>query len=225
MKRNPDPSATERLYQAAMSSDPLACSRVARDLISSGLHADQICDVYIPAVARRMGEDWVEDEMSFSRVTIGSARLQFLLREIGPGPSDDPKWDDTAETESILLILTADADHTLGILVLAHQLRRRGFSVRMLLGESRQKILETVESQKFDAIFLSATMADSLDSLHDVVTDLRTSSKRLPPVILGGYVVEQAGRDALEVTGVDKVTNDLGEALEFCSLATSVNVT
>jgi methanogenic corrinoid protein MtbC1 len=217
LKQTPDAWAIDMLFDAATGSDPLACSRVAHELIDKGISAERICDVFIPSIARRMGDDWCTDEMSFSNVTIGSARLQFLLREIGPGHTDKGNWADDATNESVLLLLAKDVDHTLGVSVLANQLRRRGYSVKLSIGEDAETLMQTLTSGTFAAIFLSACRTDDLDGLKQLVDNIKMTLKKPAPIILGGYIVEEK-RDALTVTGVDKVTSKLDEALEFCSL-------
>lgn len=215
MRENPDTRNIELLFHAAIGTDPMACSTVARRMIADGVLPEYICDVYIPAIARRMGDDWCEDEASFSSVTIGTSRMQFLLREIGPGKSDDLRWNANGDEASVLLLLSRDANHTLGVMVLAGQLRRMGFSVKLSIGESAETLIETMRGLDFDAVFVSASMTDDLDDLRVVVQEIKANSKSTPPIILGGVIVEQ-DRDAIEVTGVDKVTNKLEEALSFC---------
>ena len=185
--------------------------------MANGVAAEYICDVYVPAVARRMGDDWCEDEATFTSVTIGTSRLQFLLREIGPGKSDDRRWNSNGQETSVLLLLSRDANHTLGVMVLAGQLRRLGFSVKLSIGESPDELMTTVKDAQFDAVFVSASMEDDLADLTEVVTLIKTAYAPPPPVILGGYIVEGT-RNALEVSGVDKITNKLDEALSFCKL-------
>lgn len=220
LKNNPDPRAIEMLIDAAVGPDPLACRTVAKQLVESGVAPERICDVYIPAIARRMGDDWSVDELPFSSVTIGAARLQYLLRELGPSNSDEIRWDDESEMQSVLLLLARDVDHTLGVMVLANQLRRRGFSVKLSIGEDAEQMMSTLGDSKFDAIFLSACRSDDLVGLKEMVTKIKMSIKKPAPIILGGYIVEQ-NVDAKLLTGVDKVTSVLDEALAFCSLKVS----
>ena len=219
MKDDPDPRAKDMLFDAATGSDPLACSKVAKDLIKAGIAPERICDIYIPAVARRLGDDWCMDELSFSGVTIGAARLQYLLREISPSNADEVHWDEASQTQTVLLLLARDVDHTLGIMVLANQLRRRGFSVKLSIGENAEDLMTTLSNSKFDAIFVSACQTDDLAGLQGLVTNIRMSLNNSAPIILGGYVAEQ-NVDVKSLTGVDKVTSVLDEALEFCALKT-----
>lgn len=217
VRDNPDARNIERLFDAAVGDDPLACSALARTLLAEGIAPEHICDTYIPAVARRMGDDWCEDEATFTSVTIGASRLQFLLREIGPAKSDDRRWNVNGQETSVLLLLSRDADHTLGIMVLAGQLRRLGFSVKLSIGEAAEDLLATIGGSSFDAVFVSASMEDELEDLENVVAMIKDASKPPPPVILGGFVVEGTQK-ALAIAGVDKITNNLEEALSFCKL-------
>lgn len=217
MKDDPDPRAMDMLFDAAIGPDPLACSKVAKTLIKSGISPERICDIYIPAIVRRLGDDWCMDELSFSGVTIGTARLQYLLREIGPSNADDVHWDESSQTQTVLLLLARDVDHTLGIMVLANQLRRRGFSVKLSIGEDAEHLMTTLSNSKFDAIFVSACRTDDLEALQAVVTNIKMSLDKPAPIILGGYALEN-NINAETLTGVDKVTSVLDEALEFCAL-------
>ncbi len=217
VRDRPDARNIELLFDAAVGDDPLGCSALARRMVADEVPAEYICDVYIPAVANRMGDDWCEDEMTFTNVTIGTSRLQFLLREIGPGKSDDLRWNSNGELSSVLLLLSRDANHTLGVMVLASQLRRLGYSVKLSIGESTDAIIDLVQSSPFDAVFVSASMEDDLADLRDIVETIKNKANTPPPIILGGYIVEQ-GVDALQVTGVDMITNKLDEALSFCKL-------
>ena len=78
-----DQVAVDILFKAATGGEPLACSVAARKMLADGVPPERICEKYIPAVARQMGDDWCTDDLSFTTVTIGTARLQYLLREIG----------------------------------------------------------------------------------------------------------------------------------------------
>ena len=216
MKRDPDRTAVELLYDAAVGRDPMACSKVARGLMARNVSPERICEVHVPAVARRMGDDWCTDDLSFSEVTIGSARLQYLVREIGGGAADELRRT-SGEAEVILLLVAPEADHTLGALVLASQLRRRGFSVRLSLGDTDEAVLESMTATRFDAVFFTACVADSLPFLERVLGKIKGTIATPPPFVLGGAVLENEGR-AVAIAGIDMVTSDVDEALAFCGL-------
>jgi methylmalonyl-CoA mutase cobalamin-binding subunit len=161
--------------------------------------------------------------LTFTNVAIGISRLQYLLREIGPGKFDHLCWNANGEETPVLLLVSRDASHTLGVMVLAGQLRRLGYSVKISIGEAADALIATIQSSPFDAIFVSASMTDNLEDLRGLVKNIKMNSKSTPPIVLGGCIVEQ-GRDALQITGVDKVTNKLEEALSFCKLHCNTNL-
>lgn len=237
-RADPDGSALDRLYCAAIGADPRACAEVARALIADGLTADRICDVHIPATARKMGEDWTSDDLNFSAVTIGVARLQGLLRELdldlGRGAGHA-----AGGAGAILLVIAPGADHTLGALVLASQLRRRGVSVRLSMGEGSEALAAAVTGTRFDGVFLSATITESLPYLAEAAAAIRAAMPVPPPLVLGGALVARDAGDAAAETsgtdaetgatggmttgdaafaGIDHVTCDLDEAIRFCGL-------
>jgi hypothetical protein len=170
----------------------------------------------MPAAARRMGADWQTDDLSFSAVTIGSARLQALLRELGLGAEVDQRW--TAGGDAVAIMLVApETDHTLGALVLASQIRRRGLSVRLSLGESSAALVEALRTTPFDAIFFSASITDSLLFLEEALDEIRAAFAAPPPMVLGGVLLEQEAR-AASIAGIGLVTSDLDDAIRFCGL-------
>ncbi len=223
----PDPAeldevAIERIFVAATGSDPLRCGAVARDLLAEGVAPDRICDVIIPEVARRMGDGWTDDTMSFSAVTIGTSRLQYLLREIGHFDQDRRRADDGSAGDAALLLLGSRAsDHTLGIMVLASQLRRRGYTVQVSMGADDAEVIEAIRATCFDAIFMSATVDENVLHLTRTVAAMRRDFVDLPPLVLGGIAVDRGGIDIRAVTGVDLVTSDLDAALQHCGLTTA----
>ena len=220
-RANPDGAALDRLYCASISADPRACAEVARALIADGLPPERLCDVHIPAAARRMGAEWEADDLNFSAVTIGTARLQALLREVvGVGVEANHRVTADGGRGSLLLVVAPGADHTLGALVLANQLRRRGFSVRVSLGEPAEMVVEAMRTTRFDAVFFSACIAASLPYLAGALTAVRSAFAAPPPAVLGGALLAlEAPRPSIE--GIDLFTNDVDEAFDFCGLTSN----
>lgn len=223
----------ERLHDAAIGQDRRACIDVARALIADGLAAERICDVLIPGAVHRMGEEWVSGDLPFSTVTIGSARLQGLLRELDGGFVSRPERASGA-AGAILLVVPTGADHTLGPLLLASQLRRRGFSVRLSLCESAEAVGEVTAGSRFGAVFLSSTLARFLPQLAQAAAAVRASSRHSPPIVLGGAVVGRgvilspagevigAAANGIDLAPIDYATSDLDEALRLCGLTAAV---
>jgi len=65
--------------------NPLAALRA--DLRRARVAAALLVESYIPAVARRLGAEWESDRRSFAEVSLGTARLQGMLREVSASGS------------------------------------------------------------------------------------------------------------------------------------------
>jgi methanogenic corrinoid protein MtbC1 len=179
---------------------------------------DDVVDIYVPEAARRLGEDWHCNRRSFADVTIGTARLQGLLREIVALRGDDYMRD--ASAPGIAVIVLENEFHTLGAMVLSQQLRRQGISVQMIIGQSEPEILQSVSQHEFDAILVSVSRSECLASLGKLVEKLRNAISRPTPVVVGGAAIGDESEIRI-LTGADHVARDAKEALTKCGLKTS----
>jgi MerR family transcriptional regulator, light-induced transcriptional regulator len=216
----------EQLMQAAVSHEAIRFDPVIARMREAGISGEVIADEYIPALARTLGAQWCEDEVGFATVTIGTARLQGLLRQLGP------EWraDNLAQGNApgILVIVAAGSNHTLGAMVIAGQMRRRGLSVRLLVGAEPDAIGPVMRQARFDAVMISSTGMESLERLRRIVRAVQQATSLPPPVVIGGKLLElltQDRADVLSLTGADFMSDDLDEALAMCGIAVDRNVT
>lgn len=210
-----DTTLLNNIYSAVLGFDKPACLATVTEAMSRGISAEVIADRYVPAISLRIGEDWCEDRLNFAQVTIGVARLQAMLRDLGPTWAADEVAD--AFAPSILLMALPGAHHTLGCTLLAGQLRRRGYSVRLALELSQDEIADLVAKMSFDAIFISASEYESLEKLRRMVNFLRTLSVQPLPIAVGGTLLD-IHTDIAPMVGVDIATSDIDEAIEHCGL-------
>jgi methylmalonyl-CoA mutase cobalamin-binding subunit len=209
----------DALSVAVRSEDPGHRHAVVRDMIDARIRPEDIADFYIPEVARRLGAAWCEDGLSFADVTIGTARLQGLLKEIGAAWAGDMQLDPDAP--GLLVVVLADEFHTLGAMVLCGQLARLGASAKLAMGHSESDLLRTVAAGQFDAILISAAQGERLATLRKLVEKIRAASVRPTPVVIGGSVVTRV-IDIKTKIGADHATTDPREALRACGLRISV---
>ena len=210
----------ERLTHAAMGRSDESYRTVARRMMTMGVAPETIADDYIPIVARKMGEEWSSDAASFAQVTIGSARLQALLRELSTCWAAD-RADGAASSAAAVVIVPQHTHHTLGASLLSTQLRRIGLSVRLCVGMDPRALKVTLDNGKFDAVIISASSGDRLDAVRMLVDIARSSGAQGgPPIVLGGTIMETQG-DVRRATGADLATVNLLEAMDFCRLPVS----
>lgn len=203
------------MMAAIRAPDRVALDRLRPDLRRARIGSDMLADHYIPELARRLGKDWEDDRATFSQVSIGSSRLQTLLHEVGKGWSADGTGAPAAST--VLLMVPGAEQHTLGALVVAGWLRRKGISVCLRIAPTQQDLAEILAQRKFDAAMMSVACDEMLEVCAGLVKTLRQEASDDLRIALGGAVLEQ-GRDFAVVSQVDIVTNDLSKAVEVLGL-------
>ena len=216
-RSDPDPRLLDLLDAAARDASRSAIREAVETLQDAGVRNEEIADLYIPRLARRMGDRWCQDQMSFAEVTIGVSRLQSLLRDLGP------EWRADAEAApdapAALVVVAMDDYHTLGAMILAGQLRRAGLSVRLKLGARPEDLARDLEEIAVDAVMVSASVGESLETLRRLVKAAKDVNSRTP-VVIGGTVLWDH-EDLPRLTGADWATSDVSEALERCGLTIS----
>ncbi|MEM7470446.1 MAG: cobalamin B12-binding domain-containing protein [Pseudomonadota bacterium] len=201
------------LEAAVSSRDPSAPATVVEKMRIAHITDIEIADTYIPEVARRLGEAWCSDTMNFATVTIGSARLQGVLRGLGPDwCAEDQHINPTAPR--CMVIVPPNAQHTLGATILSGQLRRAGISVSLEIGKDPAILRQKCERARYDAFLISASERENLSDIKTIVQALRSTGRKTP-VIVGGNVLAVKD-DVLAKTGADLATSDLETAIRFC---------
>lgn len=208
----------DRLCEEIMSESETSHHAVISSLMATGVSSDEVLGEYVPAVARKLGEFWVQDKATFVQVTIGAARLQALFQN----RTDLPRgtWLDRTVPlgQSLLMILPAVEDHTLGAFAAADQFRRHGLWVRMAIRLSNAELLHVVEEGRFSMLGISMATYKSVENVQEIIKNLKSGLERCPPIVVGGkYVADSDGVELL--TGADLAVRSAREAIEACGLA------
>ncbi len=219
----PDPDVLGSLLAALSDEDRGRLGTAIDAMTAAGLTPEDIVDVYLPAAARRLGEAWVGDEMSFAAVTVGTARLQALLRDLSEGSGPPERGGGDGGTA--LLVLREGDDHSLGAMIAAAQLRRAAVSVRLSVGCPDDEVLDIVRGGGFDMIALSAGAAQDTEVLGGFVALVRAAAGRPVGIAVGGSIVSTescAAEQGLEriraACGADHVGTDIVRAAAACGV-------
>lgn len=184
-------------------------------LMAAGVSAEQVVDIYVPRAARWIGEEWVADRLEFSEVTVGASRLQELVRAFGA--QHDAGSATVRLGQSILMIVPASENHTMGACLAATQFRRYGVWVHLALGQNAQEIAHTVRSAPFSMVGVSCASPRSVREIKAIVRSVRENDPMSAPVVLGGNV-ENIVDDLKDATGVDHVCSNTRKAMALCGL-------
>lgn len=211
----PRESVVVGLMAASLSGTKSAFAELLAEVKRSRISLAALADVYIPLAARRMGQAWHEDEVSWLDVSIGVGRMQSLLREIGTAWAADQAGD--AGHGTVLLIVPDREQHTLGPMVATGQLRRYGVSVCLRIAPNFNELRSLMDARQFDGVMISVATKEKLDSVAKTVQFLRKVMVRPTPIIVGGAVMTKV-EDPASCTGADFSSNDIGAALEVMGL-------
>jgi methylmalonyl-CoA mutase cobalamin-binding subunit len=220
--RDVSPDATlrddlvDRLLTAASSGDFASFETLKPELKRARVSATVLADHYIPEVARRLGEAWMQDCASFAQVTMGVSRLQAILREIGVQWAADASG--TAVGPTLLLILPHGEQHSLGAMVLAGRLRRLGLSVCLRIAPEGAELVSLLAARRFDGALISIACEDKLETCRKLVETIRHASGGRISVVVGGALLERCDT-IVDLTGADAATNDIDRALSALGLS------
>ena len=208
-----DRAAARKLAKAVLEPAAMGPDELVALLADEGVAPGDITDLYIPYVARNLGEMWVEDTINFTDVTVATARLQGMLREVDGAWSGQTNPAFTAPT--VLMIVPEGETHTLGVFVAAGQLRRAGASVQLCVGEADEAAMGMVEQNDYDMIMISFGHSAGIEALRRLIQNIRYSLHTNAPIVVGGPIVALE-EDLMSLTRADMVTDRPTEALRLC---------
>lgn len=196
---------------------PDSSRSVVERMVRTGITREEIVDLYIPQVARDLGQAWVDDTMSFATVTIGCARLQGVLRTVADAWPDQRMIEEASgPMPRFRILVPAEEQHTLGATVLASQLRRHGIASDLDLQADVTIAADPASLPKYDAVMISASSRFGAENLSGFVENAKATFGAIP-VLIGGSILLQ-NNEVTPSTGADLATNDLLKAISFCGL-------
>jgi methanogenic corrinoid protein MtbC1 len=198
-----------QLVEAALSAERGAIDDLVARLVRGGVARRMVTDELLPRAARDLGTAWEDDRLTFAEVTLAVSRLQHMLHaesdanqaraELQPGHGG-----------SALVLVPPGEQHTLGAVLVAAQLRRRGVSVCLRFGPPPSELRHLLRSRQFDCAMVSVCRPEALDLCSHLVEMLHGAGERSLPVVIGGAAIASpaAEREAARMTGADLATSD-----------------
>ena len=205
----------DRLVGASVAPDPKAIRELLSEMRRAVIMPECIAEAYIPAAARKLGQGWQDDTLSFSVVTLGTSRLATMLRQVEHSSVEDDI--DSLARPAVLVIVPPGEQHTLGASVLASRLRRMGLAVSTQLSPSMSDLSTLFERRRFSGAMISVGNLHRLEASNMLIRTLRSMVKGTMPILVGGALLD-VGHDVLFAREADLVTSDLDKALTFLGL-------
>ena len=161
------------LYAALRDDDPARWADAADDLAPASVDA-------LAGLARRLGEDWMSDRMSFVGVSIAASRLMGALMRLRADAAD------VAARPSVPVLVPPWEQHSLAAAFAATRLCLAGRHAAVLLDLPPEKAAALPIARHAPAIMVSCYVRPGDRRVAEYLRRLRTALRRPVPILLGG---------------------------------------
>lgn len=195
-----------------------AYDQLIMNMIAEGISPNDLIDHVIPAAARQLGEEWLSDTRSFADVTIGTSRLQQIVRNLETSLVRE-NFVNIVERRALLIIPESE-QHTLGSVIIANQFRRHGVRVDVIFDSKTNSLNSQISNKSYFLIGLSIGTDQSLKRSSSIVTMLRDCQADTP-IALGGSALTCEPENIVSDIGADFFAHNVREALDLCDICVS----
>jgi MerR family transcriptional regulator, light-induced transcriptional regulator len=203
-------SDTTDLLALATTPDPAPAEALISRLKLQGASREAILLDLIAPVARRLGELWREDRLTFADVTLGIGRLRALIRSNSMPDSGSPR---PAIQGRILVASAPGEHHTLAAAIVTDLFRTAGWDAESWSGMDPEQLVRVARQAPAEVIGISIAHAAALPGLRALSAKLRLATgRRLVGIIAGGGALADTSLSA-ENLGVDIIVRDAREAV------------
>ncbi len=203
----PTAEEIDSLCNALVSENPRAATSFIEQAQTKGSSYETLCLLYLSAAARRLGEWWEDDRVTFYRVTVAAGRIYTILRILRrERPLGAPNLHREATFASV-----PGENHTLGITMARDLARERGWDIDLLVGLDHEALVERLEQSQPLVIGLSASGKRSFPALTRLIVALRIGTPNARILVCGQIATTNLA--LVGVTGADAATADFNAAL------------
>jgi methanogenic corrinoid protein MtbC1 len=203
----------------AIKGNQQSCIDLIQKLIAKQVSIESIYLDLIPRTARKLGELWEQDVVSFADVTIGLWRLQHVLYEL----TKDFQLKNSMPIENLnaLLIPAPKSQHTLGLFIVAEFFRKAGWRVWGEPNLSLEQINNLIFSQWFDVIGISIGYSDQLVGLNELIASLRSRSMNAHVSFMVGGPLYNSDPELFDEIDAEIKSGDANEAIRIAEIIVS----
>ncbi|MEL7026214.1 MAG: cobalamin B12-binding domain-containing protein [Pseudomonadota bacterium] len=190
---------------ALIDPDPKRAVAAFHKVQSQGMAIEPLYLEYLAGSARRLGDRWTEDLVSFSTVSVGVSRIYGLIRSL-----DRPvEPHASAHRPKALFAALPGETHTLGLRMAADLFRRRDWDIELVLPQSDQELMSRFEGSDHRLVGLSGADTTGLADLERITKAMRKRKPQARILISGALAQHPSLRSSITV---DAVAQDFEQA-------------
>lgn len=205
------PLDVQRFIRILLSHDDQAAHEFAAELIERGVTTERLYEGLFAEAARTLGEMWESDDCTFYDVTLGTGRIQRLIREFSHQFLADYRY--PGSTGRLLLCSASDEQHSLGIAVLAEFFVKDGWDVHMGPGLGSEALLDKVREGDYNLIGFSVACTSRISKLQQDIRRTRQVSRNPDIKVMVGGALITADPSLAERIGADGYAIDASSAI------------
>ena len=204
--------------QALLAQDVAAANVIVAELREDGCTIDAIYLQLLAPSARYLGELWEADTCNFSEVTLCLWRIQTMLYDLSPAFQSDAAQRAAAPIERRILIANLPGhQHTLGVSMLSEFFRREGWVTLTIPSPQPREIQDSLSTDWFDVLALSAGTDREIDDLQKTVQAARKTSRNPRLAIMVGGALLLRRPELVSIVGADGTADDANSALTMAT--------
>ncbi|HHW29027.1 MAG TPA: cobalamin-binding protein [Syntrophomonadaceae bacterium] len=207
----------EELSQAVLDGDGDKAVELTKDLLSSGVDAQDVIAKGLIVGMEKVGELFKNNEMFVPEVLMSAAAMNSAVEVIKEGQND---FDMPSSGKVVLGTVKGDL-HDIGKNLVGMMMESNGYTVYDLgVDIEPDKFVDAVKEYKPDIVAMSALLTTTMMEMKNTIdalveAGLRDSIK----VIIGGAPITQGFADEI---GADGYAEDAATAVELCKKLTGV---
>lgn len=206
------PEVVQRFIKVLLSHDDLAADAFAQQLVERGASAADLYEGLFAHAARELGEMWCADECSFYDVTLGTGRIQRLVREFSHQFLSEYQYPGSAGR--ILLSCASDEQHSLGTAILAEFFIKDGWDVHIGPGLGSETLLDRVRENQYNLLGFSVSVSSRISRLQQDIRRARQVSRNRDIKVLVGGALITSDPSLTERIGADGFAVDARSAVQ-----------
>jgi methanogenic corrinoid protein MtbC1 len=191
----PDTSvAVDAFCEALISDDTEAAINMIRQQRRNGAARETIYLVTLASAARRLGELWEKDALSFLQVSAAAGRIFDIMRHLR---QESVPTLPIADAKHALFATVPGELHTLGVTMAADLFRDRGWEIDLRTSYEHEELVSVISTRTYRIIGLSAGDISSVLPLTRLVVALRITQPQAHIVVAGNIVNKVPDLNAL----------------------------